>query len=158
MILVKNEPGWRWSKIDNATTQKLRWTEVDKRHKETRTNTYIDTNIERQKKINVKLNQDELRWIKRPVEWAWLVRMGKTGPVSSLSFEQLYSLIHWNEGFNNSATFITDDLFNALLQPDCRQNFFTVIVFLEEILEHLTRIGCCLNVFNSGQILTLALN
>ena len=49
------------SKIDNATTQKLRWTEVDKRHKETRTNTYIDTKIERQKKINVKLNQDELR-------------------------------------------------------------------------------------------------
>ena len=87
--MILNEPGWRWSKIDNATTQKLRWTEVDKRHKETRTNTYIDTKIERQKKINVKLNQDELRWIKRPVEWAWLVRIGKMSPVHH------YLLTNW---------------------------------------------------------------
>ena len=43
------------------TIPQQRWTEVDKRHKETRTNTYIHTKIERQKKINVKLNQDELR-------------------------------------------------------------------------------------------------
>ena len=63
-IFKLNEPRWRWPKTDNTTTQKLRWTEVDKRHKDTRTNTYIDTKIERQKNINTKLNQDEARWTK----------------------------------------------------------------------------------------------